>query len=260
MRKLGGKNMRHTLFPARLAVFLTAILATATCFPLTVWGQCPPGAQGETTTDQRVKYHSTLYDSYKTGKDLRKLAAASSGPIEVSAAMGSPLRVGNPNARYLLYPNSYLREISAQADAVVVVVAEEGVPYLIDTGDFIFTDWTMAVEEVVKDNAAAPIATRGEIIVTRAGGELVLDHTVVRAIETRFRPFVPGGRYVLFLWYVQATGAYRAFAEKSFELTESGPQKGARILAPRPPWTKLESENDPQAFISEVRFAVAETR
>ncbi len=75
----------------------------------------------------------------------------------------------------------------------------------------------------------------------------------VRAIERTFLPFHEGGRYLLFLFFVPATGAYQAFNDESFELLEHG------VRSPRPnfPYVDLKTRRDPQVFLAEVRAAVA---
>ncbi|HXE75919.1 MAG TPA: hypothetical protein VNN18_09835 [Candidatus Xenobia bacterium] len=207
-----------------------------------------------------AKRHSTLYKGYQTGKNLKQLAASGSGEIEVSATVFPGIMGGQDEDPRHLYPHWYLRLLGSEADAVVVGTRKHSSSSLTEGEDFIFSDFEMLVEEVIKNNPAAPIPLGSTIIVTRPGGAMRISGRVVRAVDGRFEPFKLRHRYVLFVKFVPQTGAYRAFADWSFELRDSGPLRGARVLAPQPPWGHLESAKDPEAFLTEVRFAVADSR
>ena len=123
---------------------------------------------------------------------------------------------------------------------------------LTEDEDFLFTDWEMVVEEVLKDNPQAPITVGSEILVTRLGGEIVLNGRSIRAIERAFRPFRPEGRYLLFLHFIPSTGSYQAFNDESFELTGSA----VHSLRPGFSYLNLKRNSDPELFKAEVRAAV----
>jgi len=72
---------------------------------------------------------------------------------------------------------------------------------------------------VVNSVAKSPsIAPNSEIIVTRAGGEILLNGRTVRAIDPFFKPFQLGQSYILFLKLVPETGAFKADAAGSFHI------------------------------------------
>ncbi len=120
------------------------------------------------------------------------------------------------------YPDPYLQSIAQGADAVLVGVLKGKASFLTKDRDFIFTDFQMEVEEVIKNNPAAPLSLGSEITVTRPGGTLEISGREVRAVVGSFKPFQLGGKYVLFLEYVRTTGAYCAHAEESFQLLPEG--------------------------------------
>ncbi|HXE76084.1 MAG TPA: hypothetical protein VNN18_10680 [Candidatus Xenobia bacterium] len=221
-------------------------------------------SQTKPTTEQlsrqdKANYHSTLYKNYHTEGKLPELAAqASTGTVEVTASLGPPFRIGNPNAPYSGYPNQYLKEISSSSEAVLIGRVRGGLSHLTQDEDFIFTDYDFVVEEVIKHDPRGPIQSGATVTITRPGGTMKLHGRIVRAIDGRFAPFHAGGRYLLFLRFIPETQAYRALADRSFELVDEGPRRGANILAPRPPWINLESASDPASFLAEVRLAARE--
>ncbi len=116
-----------------------------------------------------------------------------------------------------------------------------------------FTDFRINVLEVIKDNAKAPIGIGSDITVTRPGGTLEIAGKEVRAVDDSFKPFQLGGQYVLFLEYIPATGAYRAYADQSFQLLPDG---GIAKLTTSQAIKLAESRGDAQRFLNEVRAAV----
>ncbi len=74
---------------------------------------------------------------------------------------------------------------------------------------FIFTDSTILVEQVLKDNPAGPIDPGDSIIETRPGGKLVLDGRKLRVRDTGFVSLRLAGRYMLVLRFIPQTGAHQ---------------------------------------------------
>ncbi len=200
----------------------------------------------------RQKEHAKLYH-YKTGKKIRELAATGSGDITIEAGIYPGLwGVSGPRP---WYPHPFLVDQAFWADAVLVGVVKTCSSALTEDEDFLFSDCETTVEQVLKDNAVAPLKVAGEIVVTRAGGTLVVNGRTVRARDVAFNPFHPGGRYILFLKYIPATGAYWARNDRGFELLE----KGVDALA-FAGWVDMKTRQDPAAFVAEVQAAVFEAR
>ncbi len=235
--------VRHSGSKAFILVVLTVVLSRAT-LPSRVDSAPQP-------QDVRQKEHAKLYH-YRTGKNLPQLAATGTGDIVVEAAQYPGLWGLSPGP-HPSYPHPFLVDVAARADAVVVGVTESSSSSLTEDQDFIFTDWRMTVEQVLKDNPSAPIGVNTQIVVTRPGGTLVISGRNVRAIETMFSSFQAGGRYLLFLYSVPTTGSYRAFNDQSFELL----QTGVRKLKPGSLHIELKTRQDPQALLAEVRAAIA---
>lgn len=201
---------------------------------------------------EKQKAHSRIYKEYKQGpdKNLCRLVEGSPAPLLVQVAGLRELPALSPTPHG--YPNWLLRIFAHEADAVVVGVVKSKSSALTEDGSFIFTDAQVEVQEVIKDNLAAPIPRNTEITVTRPGGTIMLKGKEVRAADVEFDPFQVNGRYVLFLTFIPETGGYRAFSERSFQLLPGIVVKVTRKTA----FVLPQSHYDPEAFVNEVRAAV----
>ena len=196
----------------------------------------------------RLQEHAKLYHEYSTGKNLPEMAATGTGDIEVrNFTMGSSWAPQNPSS----YPSPYLVDSATRANAVVLGTLNDSVSALTEDHSYIFTDFTMSVEEVIKDNPVAPIKMNRNIMITRPGESLVMNGRTVRAVPAYFLPFHVGRRYLLFLSYILKTGAYRCDQDGSFELFDHGVGK----MTPRASGVPMENRQDPIAFLNEVRAA-----
>jgi hypothetical protein len=65
--------------------------------------------------------------------------------------------------------------------------------------DFVFTDYELTIEEVLKDNEYAHWLPNIGFTLTQPGGKVRLDGYVIEAEDALFRPLVIGERYALFL-------------------------------------------------------------
>jgi hypothetical protein len=105
---------------------------------------------------------------------------------------------------------------------------------------------------VLKDNPAAHVAPQTRLTVTRPGGKVALNGREITAIDRSFKRLAVGGRYLLFLRFIPATGAYQALNEKgSFEIDNNK----IAVLSELPD-AVFSSERDAASFINEVRTAI----
>ena len=109
---------------------------------------------------------------------------------------------------------------------------------------------------MIKNNAASPINTQSNITVTRPGGTIQLDGRLIRGIDASYKPFALDSRVLLFLKFVPATGAYKAFrSEGSFVLSGDKLVKLTEEDLP----AELENEKDAEAFIAKIRNYATQT-
>lgn len=170
---------------------------------------------------QRQRIHSNLFNYYRKEKPITEfieLAKASGGIVEVdSLAAWSPV-LTDPES-----PEKYFGELARQSDAVIRGRVTNKVSQITEDEGFIFTDYDVAVTEVLKDNVAAPVETGATITVTRPGGKVLLDGVILKARDDCFEPLPANNReVVLFLQFVKESGTYKATRNSgSFELDGS---------------------------------------
>ena len=124
---------------------------------------------------------------------------------------------------------------------------------LIADGTFLFTDHGLRLEEVIKNNSAAPIEVGNTVTVTRDGGVVQLDHRILRA-RPNFEPPLVGNRYLLFLRFVPTTRSYSMYGNGAFELN-------SQSIKPLAPATRHEllkaNQTEPSSFLREIRAFAA---
>jgi hypothetical protein len=112
----------------------------------------------------------------------------------------------------------YLNELTCRADAVVIGKVQAKSSQLIEEGTFVFTDYEILVEAVLK-SPLSQINQNGSITVTRVGGTVGLNGHIVRAIDHRQEPLAVGGEYLLYLRSISTTGSFQAFGDSASEDT-----------------------------------------
>ncbi|HEY0322145.1 MAG TPA: hypothetical protein VGC66_14385 [Pyrinomonadaceae bacterium] len=241
-----------------------AIAGTITITSLRGWSQGASGSKAEAATpvqqgvmSAQQKEHSKLYKDYKGNGKLLDLLnkeennASNELIITVMPALPELSPGGRPSSS-----EAFLKNLASSADAVVIVTVTNKSSQLTENGSFVFTDYDVAVEEVLKDNGSNNIQSQSSIVVTRPGGRILLEGRVVTARDRVFKPLAIGGRYLLFLKYIPTTGAYHAVNNKgSFELVDN---KSVKLLTEAPDAPRI--DKDAASFISDVRIAIVADR
>ena len=75
-------------------------------------------------------------------------------------------------------------------------------------GRLVFATHEVQVEEILANRAAATVTVGERITAVRAGGAVCAEGSAVRTVADTQAPLAEGGRHVLFLRYVSATGSY----------------------------------------------------
>lgn len=84
------------------------------------------------------------------------------------------------------------------SNAVVIGVVETAEPALTQERDWITTRVTVRPETVLRNLTGRPL--RGPLVYEREGGQMTIQAVKVDAVAEWDRPFVPGNRYLLFLY------------------------------------------------------------
>jgi len=208
---------------------------------------------GVMTAQQRL--HSRLYQSYKgLEKPIRELirealAKGQNDGIFIFTSLGDPIFRPDANSGEF----NVLERLVCGADAIIIGTVKSRSSQLTEDELYVFTDYELTVEQVLKDNPFTQVAPSSVIIVSRPGGKVMIDGYTVSAVDESLKPLSKGGRYPLFLKYIPATGAYIASdSQESFEL------KDERVIAltDGSGYAKGQQNKQPDALIGEVRSAV----
>ena len=200
---------------------------------------------------QKQKEHSKLYREYSTGlKSIREQLA--SGMPGVLIKVGPPLEGVTRNPSPISLP-TFLRDLACDADAVVIGRVKDKSSQMTESEDFVFTDYEVTVDEVLKDYTADRIIPQTEIVVTRPGGRIQIGGRIVEAVDVCFKPLSEEKRYLLFLHRIPTTGAYKAVSSLgSFEL---GDQKAYKLTEQT---LRVDREiDDVTSFLIQARASVA---
>jgi hypothetical protein len=208
----------------------------------------PTPIQAVTLTDKQKK-HSKLYSGrYKSGAEgtLRERIIAGSQNLEIEITGDSP---DTSNNSYQL-----LKDLARNSDAVVIGKVKNKSSQFTEDGEFIFTDYEITVEEVLKNNNAAPIQNNSDITITRIGGTVQIKGRTARAVDKSFKPLEVGGEHLLFLSFITTTGAYQTNSGQGSFLLRNNQLTN---LTKDPLPNGLDNGKDISSFIAEVRSAIA---
>lgn len=190
---------------------IVVILLVAACFVMVIAGSRQQGQKTEEATPirpgvmtEKQKAHSKIYQGFGSGKKLRDLAAVM--PSGVKVRRNTPLSVGESGTA--LTSSEFIRQLSCNADAVIVGTVREKSSQLTEDEGFIFTDYDLTITEVIKDNTRAHLIPDIELTVTQPGGKVQLGSTIIEAADASYKPLTLGKRYMFFLKFSPLTESY----------------------------------------------------
>lgn len=150
---------------------------------------------------ERELRHSRLFEGRGTGKKLLDFTG------EAHLVIGPGLEAGiTSNVRPTL--SQYLGKRICASDAVVIGKVLRKQSQLTTDGEFIFTDFSVKVESVLKNDRQKAIGLHEEIVVTGPGGKVSLRGRVLTVEDRNQARLMIGDRYLLFMVAVPETGAY----------------------------------------------------
>jgi hypothetical protein len=241
------KKMRKNLSLSLVAVVLTV-------FGVIQLPRQQPHAVAQTSDSLRKqREHKKLYKNYKSEKKLSTLAVEAMSDFKIIE--GVPQKVFRPDSPRIT-SQEFLSRLLCNSDAVVVGTIKDKISALTEEDNFIFTDYELLVEDILKNNVVDLIQPDIQITITRPGGTIRLHGQNVTALDEAFPLLQTGSRYLLFLQFIPATGAY-----KTATGTESYLIRNKRLIKltaeSRPP--DLEAGNDAGTFVDSIRQAAKGT-
>jgi hypothetical protein len=199
---------------------------------------------------EKQKQHAKLFKH--SGPKLRDIVESQPGDIEVVDTVGYSIRLPKEIPAKPVFQSAV-----CNADAVVAGTILSKSSQLTEQENFVFTDYEVKVEEIIKNNSPSPIQTN-TITATRDGGAVQLGNRTYRATKEDFEPPMIGHQYLFFLKFIPSTGSYLAYGNGTFQLDDS------KILALGPASRKELAHspaNDSSSFLTEIRsFAKADCR
>jgi hypothetical protein len=148
-----------------------------------------------------------------------------------------------------------ISELAEKADAIVIGSISSKSSQITSTGIFVFTDYAFGIEEVLKGIDAVTPKLNSTITITRPGGKVLLNGGVATVVDLSFQPLMPGRRYVLFLKYLRATGAYQAVSGKgSYDIS------GSKVETLTDGVDAQHFETELGTFITSVKLAIEQAR
>jgi hypothetical protein len=197
---------------------------------------------------ERQKEHSKLYERYNTKDKIPALVEKEKDDLQVYRLAPLGAEVSEP-----LSVNEILAKITCKADVVVLGRVKDQASQLTENESFVFTDYVVVVEQVLKSGESSSVTDSSEITVTGPGGTIVLNGKRVSAVDESFLPLKTGGQYILFLRMIPATGAYMPIENgDSFEV------QGNQIkTVKKVPYDRVTAEHTRLSLINQVRAAAA---
>ncbi|HXM51332.1 MAG TPA: hypothetical protein VN956_26045 [Pyrinomonadaceae bacterium] len=208
--------------------------------------------QNEQELQQRRERSRSVYRGARNphSEKIPDVAAIAKGDVRIEREVGLPILTPNPAVRFDL--QEFLASRACDADSIVVATATSGTSQLTDDQTFLFTNYELRVESVLKDNSAQSVKMGQVITVIRTGGKIQLRGRNVVAEYKAAKLLEVGERYLLFLSFLPERGVYVADNisyqirnEKIIKLTD---QKLA---------DELETGNTATALINRVRDGIA---
>lgn len=213
--------------------------------------------KGQVTEKEREysKEYKKLY-SYRKGRKLSELSELGKRRgyrQEAGISIGLPLipTIGNSPA---VTASEFLRNLSCDADAVVVGVVKSETAHLTEDETFVYTEYDFSVEDILKNNSASPIEVNNSIQFTRPGGLIKLDNQVIRVEDKSYPQLEIKKKYLLFLKFIPSANGYIVSdAKGDFILENNSFKKLSRLRMPE----ELEGKSELQALLSEVRNSIS---
>lgn len=197
---------------------------------------------------EKQKKHSSLYKNSGVGKKLTEIARTD-GSAKVIVEL--PMPVFYPD-QPIPTSRQYLKELACKADAIVIGKVESKASQLTEEEDFVFTDYEMSVEEVIKNNPASPIGMNTNITITRPGGIVQVDGRIISSYLAAYKPFEIEKRYITFLSYVPTTNSYSALNSRGSFLLQN--DRVTKLTDAK--FAGAPENEDAQSLISELRGVV----
>jgi hypothetical protein len=115
--------------------------------------------------------------------------------------------------------NLYLNKTACRSEVIVVGGVISKTSQLTEHRDYVFSDYEVKIEEVLKNNTSAKLETGGPIVVSSGGGTVKVGDRIIRLRDKSWAQYKKGMRYLFFLKYAPTAAVYQGIiGNNSFAL------------------------------------------
>jgi len=166
-------------------------------------------------SDLRHQIHSKKAQHLGVPGMIQNDLKTRSGDIELPWLFSAPMYVV-----LLDDPQGNMVNMACVNDLAVLGKIESGESHPTADQSYIYTDWTLTVEEVIKDNPKSPVLPKQNIVFVRPGGTIKIDGRRIHARTWGGLEFHNGAEVLLYLKYLPETGTY-SLNDDGFVFTDS---------------------------------------
>jgi hypothetical protein len=224
--------VRRGVFENALACLTLAIVGGA------LFAQAPSSPATVDLTSTSLQFHATLPQNnppttnFDLVNDLSRLQGdatakgISSGTLVVTVIDESPL--ATPAQLTAMY-----QKMACGADAIVTGHPAASMAHLTASRENIYTDYDFVVDQIIKNNTAAPLSVSKHVVITRPGGSLQLGTGTLKTVNSRpdrYPALQSNREYLIFLGYISASGGYQPYGADATLILNNGQWTFARKI------------------------------
>ena len=197
---------------------------------------------------EKQKQHSKLYKQYGTATKIQDALKLDDDEIQIRSGLGFPFSIsGQPRSHV-----DEIKRITCAADTIVLGTVQRSASQITAGQSFLFTDYVLLVQQVLKNNSRSLIKQEAEINITRPGGAVLIGNKRITAIDESFLPLRQGKQYLLFLRYLPETDSFESIETgESYEVNRNDLQ-----LLKYHPEGVISAKHNTISFVNEVKTAV----
>ena len=213
-----------------------------------------PTAIQEGVMTEKQRKHSKLFKHFELATGGRKLRdmVAEQRDIYLMETVGDGMMTKGFDL------NNYLTTLTCRANAVFLGTVTAKSSQLLDEGTFVFTDYEIAVYEVLKNDPESFIKPNEIITYTAPGGAVETKGIIISAVDYRSFPLQIGHKYLFYTSFVSETSSYkglsRALDADTFEIKDH-----VVAQASEKPLPLGQGSTDLDQFMGAVRMALYQT-
>ena len=198
---------------------------------------------------EKQAQHSKLYKRYDTATKIQDLLKLDDDEIQIRRSLPFPFA----SSDQVRSDVDEIKRITCAADTIVVGTVQRSASQITEGQSFLFTDYVLQVQQVLKNNSRILIQQEAEINITRPGGAVLIGNKRIAAIDESFLPLRRGKQYLLFLRYLPETESYASIETgESYEVNRNDLK-----LLKHQPEDVISAKYNAISFVNEIKAALS---